>query len=583
MFENLKIRTLVIAALGLLIALMLAIGLTGMAGADKSVGLVRNIILADQKSSYDQTSIRLDMEMARSQILQALQHNPTLAWAALHDHPLTVHFNQIDTLAANTASKWERYIAEVANPEEKRLAEEWYAKSDNLGVAHIKAAAAAIKAGDWDGAEAVLIKKINPSYRVGDVAMKALTEASAARANANEASVASSLKNTAYIMGGVLLAGVIVGIAVGMAMVRAISEPLSEATAIAARVAEGDLTGHIDARGDNEIGRLLGALSKMKTNLAGIVAEVRTSTDTISSASGQIAAGNMDLSQRTGEQAGSLEKTASSMEELTSTVRQNADNARQANILAVSASEVAVRGGDVVAQVVDTMGSINESSRKIVDIIGVIDGIAFQTNILALNAAVEAARAGEQGRGFAVVASEVRNLAQRSAGAAKEIKELIGDSVGKVDSGARLVDQAGVTMKEIVTSIQRVTDIMGEITQASQEQTAGLDQINHAIGQMDAITQQNVALVEEAAAAAGSLQDQASVLSKVVGVFNLDEVPGQRAERAAPVPVRKPAVAAARPARAAAPRAQVTADAKAPVRPNLNKKPAMASEDWEEF
>jgi methyl-accepting chemotaxis protein len=305
---------------------------------------------------------------------------------------------------------------------------------------------------------------------------------------------------------------------------------------------------------------------------------VRTSTDTISSASSEIAAGNMDLSDRTGEQAASLEQTAASMEQLTGTVKQNADNARQANILAVSASEVATRGGAVVSQVVDTMGSINASSKKIVDIIAVIDGIAFQTNILALNAAVEAARAGEQGRGFAVVASEVRNLAQRSAGAAKEIKQLIGDSVEKVDSGARLVDQAGVTMKEIVTSIQRVTDIMGEITVASQEQTSGLEQINQAIGQMDAITQQNVALVEEAAAAAGSLQDQANVLSQVVSVFRVDakEMPKAAPPARRPTPIRK-AVAAA-PARKAAPAPRQVA-APAPKR-TVN---APAESDWEAF
>jgi methyl-accepting chemotaxis protein len=230
----------------------------------------------------------------------------------------------------------------------------------------------------------------------------------------------------------------------------------------------------------------------------------------------------MDLSSRTEQQASSLEETASSMEELTSTVQQNADNARQANELALSASQVAQKGGAVVSQVVDTMASINDSSKKIVDIIGVIDGIAFQTNILALNAAVEAARAGDQGRGFAVVATEVRNLAQRSASAAKEIKTLIGDSVEKVDIGAKLVDQAGVTMEEIVASVKRVTDIMGEITSASREQTSGIEQINQAISQMDQVTQQNAALVEEAAAAAASLQDQAGTLSQVVSVFKLD-------------------------------------------------------------
>ena len=528
MLNNMKIKTLVVTALSLLVAMMLVIGVMGLYGADRSVGLIRHVILADQKSAYDQKSIRLDMELARSQILQALQHNPTLSWSQLHDHPLTVHFTQIDALANATNEKWTKYSGSIGNAAEKRLADEWFAKSDNLGVAHIKAASDAIRAGDWDGAETILIKKINPSYRVGDEAMAALTRASKERAAANEADVADSLRHTAYFAGGVLLLAALVGVAVGAAMIRGISAPLGEATAIASRVAAGDLTGRIEVRGNNEIGTLLAALSQMKANLAGIVAEVRTSTQTISSASSQIAAGNMDLSERTCGQASSLEQTAASMEELTGTVRQNADNARQANQLAVSASEVAVRGGGLVAQVVDTMGSINESSRKIVDIIGVIDGIAFQTNILALNAAVEAARAGEQGRGFAVVASEVRNLAQRSAGAAKEIKQLIGDSVSKVDSGARLVDEAGVTMKEIVSGIQRVTDIMGEITQASQEQTSGLDQINEAIGQMDSITQQNVALVEEATAAATSLLDQVGALSGVVDVFVLDEVPGQR-------------------------------------------------------
>jgi methyl-accepting chemotaxis protein len=260
----------------------------------------------------------------------------------------------------------------------------------------------------------------------------------------------------------------------------------------------------------------------MRNSLARLVSQVRQGTDTIATASSQIAAGNQDLSSRTEEQASSLEETAASMEELTSTVKQNADNARQANQLAVSASSVAVKGGSVVAQVVDTMGAINASSRKIVDIISVIDGIAFQTNILALNAAVEAARAGEQGRGFAVVAAEVRNLAQRSASAAKEIKGLIDDSVSKVGEGSQQVAQAGRTMDEIVDSVKRVTDIMAEIQAASQEQTQGIGQINQAITQMDQVTQQNAALVEEAAAAAASLQEQAAGLSQVVSVFRLD-------------------------------------------------------------
>ncbi|MEO8169789.1 MAG: methyl-accepting chemotaxis protein [Oxalobacteraceae bacterium] len=303
---------------------------------------------------------------------------------------------------------------------------------------------------------------------------------------------------------------------------RSITRPINEAVKVAQTVAAGDLTSRIEVHSKDETGQLLRALKDMNSSLQNIVGQVRIGTDTIATASSQIAAGNLDLSSRTEQQASSLEETASSMEELTSTVKQNGDNARQANQLAASASDVAVKGGQVVSQVVDTMASINESSKKITDIISVIDGIAFQTNILALNAAVEAARAGEQGRGFAVVATEVRNLAQRSAAAAKEIKVLIDDSVEKVDVGSKLVNQAGTTMGEIVASVKRVTDIMGEITAASQEQEAGIGQINQAIAEIDTVTQQNAALVEEAAAAAESLQDQAGNLAHVVSVFRLD-------------------------------------------------------------
>ncbi|SFV03689.1 methyl-accepting chemotaxis protein [Pseudoduganella namucuonensis] len=302
---------------------------------------------------------------------------------------------------------------------------------------------------------------------------------------------------------------------------RSITGPLRQAVRVAQTVAAGDLGSRIDITGGGETGQLLRALHEMNASLVRIVGQVRGGTDTIATASGEIASGNMDLSARTEQQASSLQQTAASMEQLTATVKQNGDNSRQAHTLALSASDVALKGGAVVSQVVDTMGMINASARKIVDIIGVIDGIAFQTNILALNAAVEAARAGEQGRGFAVVASEVRNLAQRSAAAAKEIKLLIGDSVDKVDLGARLVDQAGATMNEIVVNVRRVTDIIGEITAASVEQTSGIEQINRAISQMDQVTQQNAALVEEAAAAAAALQDQSQALAGAVSVFRL--------------------------------------------------------------
>ncbi|HEX8788779.1 MAG TPA: methyl-accepting chemotaxis protein [Telluria sp.] len=338
------------------------------------------------------------------------------------------------------------------------------------------------------------------------------------------------------------LAGVALGVLITRSLTRQLGGEPAYAAEVADRIATGDLVTDVHLR-DGDTDSLLFAMKSMRDRLAGIVTQVRSGTDAIASASGEIASGNLDLSSRTEEQASSLEETASSMEELTATVKQNADNARQANALAMTASGVASQGGAVVAQVVETMGAIHGASSKIVDIISVIDGIAFQTNILALNAAVEAARAGEQGRGFAVVASEVRTLAQRSAAAAKEIKALIGDSVEKVETGTRLVDQAGSTMHEVVSSIQRVTDIMAEITAASAEQTAGIEQINQAISQMDNVTQQNASLVEEAAAASEALQTQADTLAELVSVFHIEHgAPVQRAGARVPSPARAAAL-----------------------------------------
>ena len=322
----------------------------------------------------------------------------------------------------------------------------------------------------------------------------------------------------------IILSAVIVifGIIAAWWLTRGITRPLGEAVKVTEAVASGDLTHRIIPTSTDETGQLMQSLKNMNDSLFGIVTQVRSGTDLIATASAQIAAGNQDLSSRTEEQASSLEQTASSMEEMNSTVRRNGENANQANQLAISASEIAIKGGAVVSEVVQTMGEINASSTKMAGIINVIDGIAFQTNILALNAAVEAARAGEQGRGFAVVASEVRNLAQRSAGAAREIKLLIDDSVEKVTTGSKLVDQAGTTMEAIVDSIRQVTDIMSEITVATREQVDGIEQINQAVTQMDQVTQQNAALVEEAAAAAESMQDQAARLVQAVSVFKID-------------------------------------------------------------
>ncbi len=381
------------------------------------------------------------------------------------------------------------------------------------------------------------------------------------------------------------LLALVLGAALAWWLTRGITKPLGEALYIAQTVTSGDLSQEFSTDRGGDFGRLLGQMGEMEDMLTGLVSRIKGSTDSIVVASREIAAGNHDLSQRTEEQASSLQQTAASMEELTGTVKQNADNARQANQLAQSASEVAVKGGAVVDQVVDTMASINASSRKITDIISVIDGIAFQTNILALNAAVEAARAGEQGRGFAVVASEVRSLAQRSAAAAKEIKVLIDDSVGKVDSGSALVGQAGATMQEIVGSVKRVTDIMGEITAASQEQTTGIEQINQAITQMDQVTQQNAALVEQAAAAAQSLQEQAASLVEVVSVFRLDAEQVQKA----PAPVagsrsgeQEPQVRPVEPSRVKQGRVAPRHKAAMPTTPIAGRELAAAG-NWETF
>jgi methyl-accepting chemotaxis protein len=416
-----------------------------------------------------------------------------------------------------------------------------------------------------------------------DDKMTELTRQKEGAAAAGAASAGQMYTNARGLLIVLVLGSLAISVGLGLWITRGLTRQLGGepgyAADVAANIADGDLSTAITILpGDKS--SLLFAMEAMRISLVNIVRQVREGTDTIATASTQIAAGNLDLSSRTEEQASSLEETASSMEELTGTVKQNAENARQANTLAVTASSVAVTGGTVVAKVVDTMASINESSKKIVDIIGVIDGIAFQTNILALNAAVEAARAGEQGRGFAVVASEVRNLAQRSAAAAKEIKTLIHDSVDKVDAGGKLVNEAGATMEQIVQSIARVTDIMAEITSASNEQTTGIEQVNSAISQMDEVTQQNAALVEEAAAAAGSLQDQAAALAEVVSVFKLDRhAPAAAAHVAAHAPAR---VHAPAPARAPAPATRVRPATKAtgfaPRALTTN-----SADQWEEF
>ena len=476
---------------------------------------------------------------------------------------------------AGELKKYEdEYVKLISTPEEKKYFAD-YSKLWELYVVEAKKLTGQAVAGNMDEARTTLraeSSKLNAEMLVlADKMVQVNADGGIAEYRLGEKIYA----NSRMLIVSLIVVTIALGLLLAYWIARVVARPLQEAVRVAKTVASGDLTSKIEVKTKDETGELLQALKDMNASLLSVVTEVRTGTDMIATASTEIANGNMDLSARTESQAGSLEETASSMEELTSTVRQNSDNARQANQLSHSASAVAQKGGSVVSQVVNTMGSINESSKKIVDIIAVIDGIAFQTNILALNAAVEAARAGEQGRGFAVVASEVRNLAQRSASAAKEIKMLINDSVEKVDLGTRLVDQAGVTMQEVVESVRRVSDIISEITTAGAEQSSGIDQINNAIIQMDQVTQQNAALVEEAAAAAGALQEQAANLSKVVGVFKLEHSHVLQGQATTVRPVarpRLPASVAKSPAKASP--AKVAAQ---------ERQPAKATDDWEEF
>ncbi len=541
MFTNTSIKFRLMFVMGILSMLMTVIGVVGLYGFNQSNMAV--------KALYED---RLGPAVQMGSILDV--------WYQVHEKTIaTTNTKNIETVKrlAEDAQKlvkqnegvWAQYLATNLIPEEVALSKT-KGEQHTQYVQSINRVFQLASAGEFDAASQFAVTDSAPKFTALHDTVFALLELQKTASASEFTSSQSVFETTFMISVATIVAGLLLAFIFGFLLLRSIVAPLDEAIEIAHKVASGDLTSNIVVTSTkSSTGRLLQALKEMNDSLIELVGKVRMGTDQIATASGEIASGNSDLSQRTEEQASSLEETASSMEELTSTVRQNADNARQANQLAVGASEVAVKGGAVVGQVVHTMRSINESSHKIVDIISVIDGIAFQTNILALNAAVEAARAGEQGRGFAVVATEVRTLAQRSAAAAKEIKELIGDSVAKVDEGTRLVDEAGATMDEIVGAVKRVTDIMSEISAASQEQSSGIEQVNQAVTQMDEVTQQNAALVEEAAAAAESMQEQAQILTQAVSTFKLSgnhssaSTPVKRSNRStvAKLPNRGPA------------------------------------------
>ena len=500
-----------------------------------------------------------------------------------------------------TNEKQQAYMDRAMTPESRQRGEKvvelrkiWLADRDEVNKLKLS--------GDNAQVQAFVKNKFTPATDAYINAIQVLVDGEAADVAAAQAEVKAKFEQL-YMLGSVLIAlTVAVAAFASWRLSRSITAGVDSARTVAQRIGAGDLSQPVPAHGKDEIGLLLGALNDMQSSLVSVVRTVRQGSDNVALASSEIAQGNQDLSARTESQASALEETSASMEELGTTVRQNADNARQANQLAQSASTVAIQGGQVVAQVVDTMKGISESSTRIADIISVIDGIAFQTNILALNAAVEAARAGEQGRGFAVVAGEVRSLAGRSAEAAKEIKALITASVERVDQGTALVDQAGTTMNEVVSSIRRVTDIMGEISAASSEQSAGVAQVGEAITQMDQVTQQNAALVEEMAAAATSLHTQAQDLVQAVATFRLSQSDSTgyatrsstaHSAHSSPVPAPRPAptfkpvktvtTKSAAPAAAGSKPAPMAALPSTPAAAKPAPKNSAESDDWESF
>ncbi|NPT33039.1 methyl-accepting chemotaxis protein [Paraburkholderia xenovorans] len=511
MLSRWSIRTSLTMVGIILVALTVVVGvlgLTALNGASQSLDrIARGDLVAihalDDASSY---LLRSRLAVDRFNTLSATGNADEAKKAIDRAQELLTKGNQ----------SWQLYLDAPKPGVDKAALDDVLARRTTMMREGVDPEFAALNANDMAAYHAVADTKISPMFIAYDGAASTVIKELQQGAVEQQASAQSNISLMTTLIIAVTALALLLVVGIRFALRGLIVQPLADATACFERIAAGDLSETIQVFSRNEIGRLFTGIKRMQESMSTMVKAVLSSTESIDTGAREIAMGNTDLSQRTEQQAASLQETASSMEQLTGTVRQNAENARQASQLAVNASDIATRGGDVVSQVVTTMQDIATSSNKVVDIIGVIEGIAFQTNILALNAAVEAARAGEQGRGFAVVAGEVRSLAQRSASAAKEIKELIGDSVDKVQSGSALVGRAGTTMDEIVQAVRRVTDIMGEISAASEEQSGGIEQVNRAVVQMDEVTQQNAALVEQAAAAAASLEDQTRQLQAVV-------------------------------------------------------------------